>query len=552
MRKTILSVAALTMFSTVAQQLPNMGFEGKWIECCPWTSVTETFPLKDGMSFGVEIFGLQPEGWVISNVLGVVSELEDGDGYGALGTTEVMKRIAGNGSESAVALSNNHNPIMTTQIVPAYMTLGKSWATNGMDLSTFSVINKDGGTFGGMEFSSRPDALVFDYMLTPGEAGLQKATVLVYAWKGSWSQAEVPGNNSMSDENIKVTMIDRDRNILGMETSQGGAVTHSDDAELIAKSLKYIENEASAWSSYVMPIDYLTASTPEKINVVLAANDYFDGENIIEGNTLSLDNIKFAYYSRLEGIKVSGKAVEGFAADKYEYAVSGAVPAASEIEAIVLGSGKSAKTDIKIDGNTATITVENANGEDVDGKTSHVYTLTFSGAEASKTYNGYLNIEMNGGTLSENQPTSIIITETGDNKCTFILPDLSLDLGYGPQSLGKIEVPDVTITESNGDKTYTGKVDGMKLLGGAIVADVVVNGTIDAADKVSMKIDVMWNNLPINVTFTSDKAGINDITADDNAEAEFFRLDGVKVIGTPSAGIYICRKGNKVTKVIVK
>lgn len=541
----------MAALGVAAQQLPNVGFEGNWVDCYPWTSLTETLALKDGMSFGIEINGLQPEGWVISNVLGVVSELEDGSGYGALGTTEVGKRIAGNGSETGVALTNNPNPVMTTQIVPAYITLGKTWATNGMDFSTFSIVNKDGGTFGGLAFDKRPDALVFDYMLTPGETGLQKATVLVYAWKGSWSQAEVPGNNSMSTDNVKVIMTDRDRNILGMETAQGGAVTHSDNAELIAKSLKYIESEASAWTTYTLPIDYLTASTPEKINVILSANDYFDSENIVKGNTLSLDNIKFAYYSRLEGVKVKGAAVEGFNPDKYEYTVAGAAPAAADIEAVVLGSGKSAKTDVKVDGNNVTITVSNENGEDVDGKTSHVYTLTFSGAEAGKTYSGYLNIEMNGGMMTENQPTAVVITETGDNKCTFVLPDLALDMGYGPVSLGKIEVPDVTITENNGVKTYAGKVDGMKLMGGAIVADVVLNGTIDAADKVSMKIDVMWNNIPINVTFTSDKAGISDITVDDNAEVEYYRLDGVKV-SEPSNGIYIRRQGNKVTKVIVK
>lgn len=542
----------MAALGVAAQQLPNVGFEGNWVDCYPWTSVTESLALKDGMALGVELIGLQPEGWIISNVLGIVSEKDDGSGFGALGSTEVVKRIAGNGSESAVALANNHNSFMATQIVPAYMSLGKTWATNGMDMSTFSIINKDGGTFGGMAFDKRPDALVFDYMLTPGEAGLQKATVLVYAWKGSWSQAEVPGNNSMDTDNIKVTMTDRDRNILGMETAQGGAVTHSDDAELIAKSLKYIESEASAWTTYTLPIDYLTASTPEKINVVLAANDYFDSENIIEGNTLSLDNIKFAYYSRLEGVKVKGAAVEGFNPDKYEYTVAGAAPAAADIEAVVLGSGKSAKTDVKVDGNNVTITVSNENGEDVDGKTSHVYTLTFSGAEAGKTYNGYLNIEMFGGKLTEDQPTAIVITPTGDNKCTFVLPDLSLDLGNGPASLGKIEVPDVTITENNGVKTYAGKVDGMKLMGGAIEADVVLNGTIDAADKVSMKIDVMWLGNPINVTFTTDKlAGISDITADDNAEVEYYRLDGVKV-SEPSNGIYIRRQGNKVTKVIVK
>lgn len=111
-------------------------------------------------------------------------------------------------------------------------------------------LNKDGGVFGGLDFTKRPDALAFDYKLEAGEGQeLQKATALVYAWKGSWSQAEVPANNSMSTQTVAVTMIDRDRNILGMETAQGGAVTKSDDAELIANSLQYIETGAADWTS---------------------------------------------------------------------------------------------------------------------------------------------------------------------------------------------------------------------------------------------------------------------------------------------------------------
>ena len=126
MRKTVLSIAAMAALGVAAQQLPNVGFEGNWVDCYPWTSVTESLALKDGMALGVELIGLQPEGWIISNVLGIVSEKDDGSGFGALGSTEVVKRIAGNGSESAVALANNHNSFMATQIVPAYMNIIKN------------------------------------------------------------------------------------------------------------------------------------------------------------------------------------------------------------------------------------------------------------------------------------------------------------------------------------------------------------------------------------------------------------------------------------------
>ena len=157
-------------------------------------------------------------------------------------------------------LTNKSNPFLSTQIVPGYITLGTAWATNTLDYTTFSPVNKDGGTFGGLAFTARPDALAFDYMLGLGEGAedTDRFTVMAYTWKGTWSQADVPGNNSMSDETVKATMIDRDRNILGIETAQGGEVTHSDDALLISKAIEYITPGAEGWTSYLLPLEYFS------------------------------------------------------------------------------------------------------------------------------------------------------------------------------------------------------------------------------------------------------------------------------------------------------
>lgn len=46
-------------------------------------------------------------------------------------------------------------------------------------------------------------------------------------------------------------------------------------------------------------------------------------------------------------------------------------------------------------------------------------------------------------------------------------------------------------------------------------------------------------------------SGINDIVTDENAEAEYFNLQGVKV-ANPENGLYIVRRGNKVTKEIIR
>jgi hypothetical protein len=46
--------------------------------------------------------------------------------------------------------------------------------------------------------------------------------------------------------------------------------------------------------------------------------------------------------------------------------------------------------------------------------------------------------------------------------------------------------------------------------------------------------------------------GITDITADNNAAVEYFNLQGVRVNGDMTPGLYIRRQGNEVSKVVVK
>ena len=61
------------------------------------------------------------------------------------------------------------------------------------------------------------------------------------------------------------------------------------------------------------------------------------------------------------------------------------------------------------------------------------------------------------------------------------------------------------------------------------------------------------NNMQINpISFEATTTnGIDSITADDAAEAEYYNLQGVRV-AAPESGLYIVRRGNKVTKELVK
>lgn len=283
MNKWTLLALVATSFTAQAQQLPNANFNGKWVDCIPFVGSNETGKVQ----------GTQPEGWVISNV----------NGYQGLGATIVGSQLTEN-ENLAVALKNTPNPFMASQIVPAYMSLGTTWNTSkGM----LSITNKDGGSFGGMKFTHRPDAIQFKYKRTAAEPSVP-ATVVAYMWKGEWQQADVPVSIALSGEPKKETMINRDRSILGMESAEGGAVTKSEDALCIAQIQEKLSEITEEWKEMTIPFNYADKNAvPTHINVIFAANDYFDASTVKKDNTLSIDDVAFVYYHALESLTYGDK-----------------------------------------------------------------------------------------------------------------------------------------------------------------------------------------------------------------------------------------------------
>ena len=140
-----------------AQQLPNGNFDDAWVDCIPYIGANQTATTQS----------IQPKGWIISNV----------NGYKGLGATIVGKQSNEN-EGFAVTLENTPNPFMSSQIVPAYISLGTTWNTSkGM----FTITNKDGGSFGGIQFTYRPDAIQFRYKRTAADPKIP-ATVIAYMW----------------------------------------------------------------------------------------------------------------------------------------------------------------------------------------------------------------------------------------------------------------------------------------------------------------------------------------------------------------------------------
>lgn len=522
-----LCTAALVSAGAVAQQLPNGNFDGNWVDCLP---------------DGEHAVSIQPEGWMASNVykyffisIEVPLVFQDtdsdpennADGY----SVRMENLFAGMGIIGATA--------------PGYITLGSSWAYGDIANVGSPEDTSDGGSYGSLAFTYRPDAISLDIkrtLATEASSGSynpnEVASVIFYAWKGQTSSTVTTG---LSSSPVETTMVDREKDVLGMITD---GVTKSDDFELIAKSENYIEGSVDTWTNVIYPIEYVSDNAPEKINIIIASSDYFHRENLGTGNTLNADNVKLIYYSTLSALTVNGEEVtleEG----TYEYAMEGAAPADANAVAATT-KGRYANAEVAVNGNIVTITVTNQGGEDVDGETSHTYTLTYESEAVvgeSTEYPGYLSVIM-GTPIVTDQEATVTITDNGDGTCTFSLPNLTLgDLG----SIGDIVLEGVTMTEGeNGTTNYAGSAEDMSLLEGQIHAGVVLEGTINADNKVDMTINVSWYRdypantqvIPIVVTFTSDKLdSVNDVI---NNAATVYGTDGAVVINgyTGDAHIY--------------
>ena len=213
---------------------------------------------------------------------------------------------------------------------------------------------------------------------------------------------------------------------------------------------------------------------------------------------------------------------------------------------------KFAETKVTLDteNSKVIITVTNQGGADLDGKTSHTYTITYPAATAEpEQYDGYINAVMNGGQIINNQAGTVTITENGDGTCTFKLPNFS----FSGMQLGDIKVENVTVTESdNGTKTYNGSVEALMLMNGAIGADVTLSGTITADDIVDFKIDVIWtndgtfqgNDTPIYVTFTTESQAVTPAEPEEYNGYINAVMRGTQIIENQSATVTITENGD--------
>lgn len=308
----------------------------------------------------------------------------------------------------------------------------------------------------------------------------------------------------------------------------------------------------------------LTANSNALTSLDLSGNAALE-KLYINGNNIT--DIKFPEVCNLTRLEAQNTADEG-GNDLFKVDLSKA-PKLSYI--IVNFNNKNGDaTTINLDKNTelATVIATDCNLETIDvSKLSKLGQLTVSNNNLKTVDVSVMNDKgrlyaMNNNLTSLTLPDKLALLKINGNKFTFAtLPSTSIAGSYIYDSQKPMVVTadgdkvDLSSQAMVGEKKTVYKwAVGAEEFKDFTVANGMITFTKSAENAVCSMTNETFPNLTLTtvpVTVTVQGSGVEEMEVADEAEAEYFNLQGVKVSGT-EPGIYIRRVAGKTEKVIVK
>ncbi len=347
---TLLLISAA--LSAEAQYIPNGSFEN-------WKgSAGESYQASDGsLNGGNSVLGLrqrpgdEPSSWNGSSVNQKVF----------LEKKEVLVEQVAGYTGNAVQLTNKYVGAMGVgSNAPAFINFGTPWV-----YAISNVNNCDGGVYGGMSFSHRPDAIEGWYKRNSTS---ENAHIIVYIWNGTFSSTI---QSSVAND----VKNDVDRAVMGLtsDIQQSGT--------LIAKcDYTFTSTAGNDWQKITVPLEYVEGTeniAPEKVNVIISSGDYWTRSNIQDGSTLLVDDVQFVYYSELSSLVYDGR--EYFVNGKTSYTIDAVY---DESKLSVSSNGNGAVIEKMYDSASGVLRIT-IKGDDyaVNSNNIHTYSVTFTGDE---------------------------------------------------------------------------------------------------------------------------------------------------------------------------
>ena len=327
------------VLSARAQQLPNYGFNN-WKSSCASTEAMNKSKAEMRQRPGVE-----PSDWNGSSVNQKVSI-----------ATKQEKLIFND--NSAVKMVNTWvGALGIGSVAPGFINLGTPWVYAVTTLSEC-----DGGVYGGISFTHKPDAITGQYKRTDDTG--EKSHIIAYLWNGTFtSKVGSKTSPSYSRDNVE-------RAIMGKITpTTSGTLIASCDYEFTATTNK-------DWQTITVPLNYASTSAPTMMNVIISGGDYWDRSTMQENTTLIADDIRFVYYSTLKTLSYDGATLNIPAVDGV-LDMSSVTYDASKLAYTLNGQSAVATTLYNEESAVLTIVVSNVDA-DIDGQSNHTYYIQFA------------------------------------------------------------------------------------------------------------------------------------------------------------------------------
>lgn len=497
MRKILLTaLLAAGGLTASAQSLPNGDFQ-QWKTTCGKSD--QTSPNFESAPAGLATRpGVEPQDWNGSNVNQTV--------FAQNARSDALVTRQGNAENFYVRLvcTKVGVKLVTLDIkaeAPAFINFGTPWV--------YAVSDKnkcDGGVYGGMSFSYKPDAIKGRYKRTPA-ATKEKARIIAYLWSGTFKSSIPSGKSTRMQDDV-------DRAIMGRVSGVTG------DGKLVAScDYGFETTKNNDWEEIIVPIDYKrTDVVPTKMNVIISSDDYWNRANMVENSTLEVDDVQFVYYHALESITYKGKTIKMEEGKNFYNLLIDEDFDISKFSYEKIGAGATVDKSFDPELQMLTVTVK---GNDFNVNPKSVTVYKFKVAKEVTDFTSDLSVELVKIGMFDPSESTIQLYKELDGSYTFQLRNFSLMGGMMP--VGTIILKNLNV---NGNKITTSQkttiqpgddpsVDKEQWMGpGLELVPIVLNATRNGAD-LTAQIDIDFTaDMQIKVVFapTIEINGTTDFT----------------------------------------
>lgn len=499
MRKILLTALLAAGGLTVsAQSLPNGDFQ-QWKPTCGKSDQTSLNNYYESAPFGLATRpGVEPQDWNGSNVNQTV--------FNKNAHSDALVTRQGNAENFYVRLVCTKVGVKLGILdikaeAPAFINFGTPWV---YAVSTKSKC--DGGVYGGMSFSYKPDAIKGRYKRTPA-AKAEKARIIAYLWSGTFKSSIPSGKSTRMQDDV-------DRAIMGRVSGVTG------DGKLVAScDYGFETTKNNDWEEIVVPINYkLTDVVPTKMNVIISSDDYWNRANMVENSTLEVDDVQFVYYHALESITYKGKTIKMEEGKNFYNLLIDEDFDISKFSYEKIGAGATVDKSFDPELQMLTVTVK---GNDFNVNPKSVTVYKFKVAKEVTDFTSDLSVELVKIGMFDPSESTIQLYKELDGSYTFQLRNFSLMGGMMP--VGTIILKNLNV---NGNKITTSQkttiqpgddpsVDKEQWMGpGLELVPIVLNATRNGAD-LTAQIDIDFTaDMQIKVVFapTIEINGTTDFT----------------------------------------